>query len=153
MYLIRKSRPNARAHIWDGKDTACRMWSSGGLKQTLSDWVAVDVTCGQPVCSMCKANAAKHLHAQADNPYSAHNNTPSGDEDSERTRRARAAFARYIDVRREEGWTGEQLAGLKRLAKSVMTWPDEKLLALYPAGLFGSADEVRDAFIGFWEVA
>lgn len=67
--------------------------------------------------------------------------------------RARTAFAHYIDVRSEDGWTGEQLAGLKRLANSVMTWPDEKLLALYSAGLFGSADEVRDAFIGFWEVA
>lgn len=68
-------------------------------------------------------------------------------------KRARVVFAHYIDVRREDGWTDAQLAELRNVARKVMTWPDEKLLALYPAGLFGSADEVRDAFIGFWEVA
>ena len=112
-----------------------------GLKQTLSDWVEVDVTCGQPVCSMCKAAAAKHLHAD----------TPSVGEASEQTLRARAAFSRYIDVRREDGWTDEQLAGLRNAARAVMTWDDDRLMALYQPGLFGSAEEIRTSFVEFWE--
>ena len=31
-YLVRVSKKGPSAHIWDGEDTACRMWKSGGLK-------------------------------------------------------------------------------------------------------------------------
>jgi len=28
-----KGFPNGRSHLWLGDDTACRMWSTGGLNQ------------------------------------------------------------------------------------------------------------------------
>lgn len=33
-FLIRKTGTKAKAHIWLGGDTACRMWSTGGMKQS-----------------------------------------------------------------------------------------------------------------------
>jgi hypothetical protein len=32
-FLIRKRGAKAKAHLWTGADTVCRMWSTGGLKQ------------------------------------------------------------------------------------------------------------------------
>jgi hypothetical protein len=52
-YLIRGAGKGlkARAHLWDGADTVCRMWSTGGLaKRKYSVQAQV---LGLPVCSMC----------------------------------------------------------------------------------------------------
>jgi hypothetical protein len=32
MWLIRKTGLKARADIWDGSDSACRMYSTGGIR-------------------------------------------------------------------------------------------------------------------------
>ena len=32
-YLIRASGKKNKAHFWDGKDTACRLWSTGGMNK------------------------------------------------------------------------------------------------------------------------
>jgi hypothetical protein len=28
-----KGTPNGKTHLWNGSDTACRLWSTGGLNQ------------------------------------------------------------------------------------------------------------------------
>ena len=51
-YLIRKSGTKQKAHIWLGRDTACRMWSTGGLKH---DRFEVFDDPGEfEICHMCK---------------------------------------------------------------------------------------------------
>lgn len=57
-YLYNSKRPKTAAHIWTGEDTACRMFSTGGLKlgkkeihQTFGD---------RRVCLMCQNNHKKH---------------------------------------------------------------------------------------------
>jgi hypothetical protein len=52
-YLIRGAGKglNARAHLWDGVDTLCRMWSTGGLAKR--KFSVQDKDLGLPVCSMC----------------------------------------------------------------------------------------------------
>jgi hypothetical protein len=56
-FLIRDSGKSKAAHIWTGSDTACRMWSTGGLKKRrgYSIWSHPD---GHSICHMC-SNAAK----------------------------------------------------------------------------------------------
>jgi hypothetical protein len=52
-YLIRVAGKGlkARAHLWDGDDTVCRMWSTGGLAKRKYSVQRKDL--GLPVCSMC----------------------------------------------------------------------------------------------------
>lgn len=50
-FLIGKKK--GAAHLWDGSDTACRMYSTGGMsrkKKTVSQSAY-----GRPICSMCLA--------------------------------------------------------------------------------------------------
>lgn len=49
MYLVRKKNAMT-AHIWTGYDTACRMWSTGGLRKKA--YMVVE-TCDLPTCTMC----------------------------------------------------------------------------------------------------
>ncbi len=50
-FLIRDRKTKARAHIWTGADTACRMWSTGGL---LGSGYTVQATDdGRQICQMC----------------------------------------------------------------------------------------------------
>lgn len=39
-----------RTHIWDGSDTVCRMWSTGGLKQVKYEFL---VSAPTPICKNC----------------------------------------------------------------------------------------------------
>ena len=66
-YLIRDKGQKKAAHIWTGDDTACRMWSTGGLKQNrgYTLWPHTD---GHEVCHMC-ANVAGQPLPKAD-PHS-----------------------------------------------------------------------------------
>jgi len=43
------------AHIWDGssKDTACRLWSTGGI-HSKENYVVRDDTMGRGICQLCK---------------------------------------------------------------------------------------------------
>lgn len=56
MYLVRVKGKAKVKHQWDGRDTYCRMASTGGLnirkyQQVEKSWL--------PLCSMCKTNSAK----------------------------------------------------------------------------------------------
>jgi hypothetical protein len=57
MYLIRKRGNKQKAHIWNGEDTACRMWSTGGLKKEL--FVIDETSLGKDICVMCLNNNKK----------------------------------------------------------------------------------------------
>jgi hypothetical protein len=60
MYLI--SKRGRIAHIWDGKDTACRMASTGGLK--LEKCRAVDEIGERAICQMCQQSAIDRPEAR-----------------------------------------------------------------------------------------
>lgn len=51
-YLIRKGK-NRAAHIWLGSDTACRMWSTGGIPKRKSFVLEPD-SGDLRVCHMCE---------------------------------------------------------------------------------------------------
>ena len=57
-YLIRtttRSQKKKRAHIWLGNDTACTMYSTGGLRK--GNTMLSDDSLGLPICLMCSNNA------------------------------------------------------------------------------------------------
>lgn len=58
-YLERKSKPGQKAHIWseEKQDTACKLWSTGGLKQDL-DWKITENT-QKALCKTCLDNIKK----------------------------------------------------------------------------------------------
>lgn len=63
-FLIRRKfagKP-AIAHIWFGDDTACRMWSTGGIGRN-RPFDQIEILGDHPICQMCQTNAAK-LEAQ-----------------------------------------------------------------------------------------
>jgi hypothetical protein len=57
-YLIRargKRSANAAAHLWDGKDTVCRMASTGGLGRNWGKkYTIVEDRGNHRICSMCQ---------------------------------------------------------------------------------------------------
>jgi hypothetical protein len=57
MDVIRKKGIKQKAHIWKGEDTACRMWSAGGLKKEL--FVMHETTLDKGICVMCLNNNKK----------------------------------------------------------------------------------------------
>lgn len=58
MFLIRDSNPNATAHHWDGHDTACKMWSTGGMNKN-KKWSIRAASGSHPICTMCANVQAK----------------------------------------------------------------------------------------------
>lgn len=65
-WLIRKTGERARAHIWSGADTVCRMWSTGGLIQ--SKYQIASDRGEHPVCHICQrlSRAQRPRRAPAD---------------------------------------------------------------------------------------
>lgn len=53
-YLVRNTSASSIAHIWNGYDTACKMFSSGGLNKSRFDIKETDE--GRGICTMCKNN-------------------------------------------------------------------------------------------------
>jgi hypothetical protein len=57
-YLVKTKGPDGkqlgRCHIWDGGDTLCRMWSTGGIG-TRGCWVVTDEKPVRGICSNCKS--------------------------------------------------------------------------------------------------
>lgn len=51
-YLLNRIKAS-KAHIWDGEDTVCRMWGTGGLLQSAYEVVSEPGAKG--VCSMCQS--------------------------------------------------------------------------------------------------
>jgi hypothetical protein len=57
MYLIRKRGKKNSAHIWTGEDTACRMYSTGGM---LKDRFELRDEPGEHrICTMCVSVTAR----------------------------------------------------------------------------------------------
>lgn len=56
MYLIRKRGKASRAHIWTGQDTACRMYSTGGLRK--DRFYLSEAPGDHPICQMCNCAGA-----------------------------------------------------------------------------------------------
>ena len=50
IYSVRKK--SRVCHMWDGQDTLCRLWSTGGI-QSPSRYRWANQTGGRPVCHMC----------------------------------------------------------------------------------------------------
>lgn len=51
MFLLNPNKKHSVAHLWNGTDTVCRMFSTGGMrktKQRLSNSLL-----GKKICSMC----------------------------------------------------------------------------------------------------
>jgi len=48
-----RGEPQPPAHLWDGEDTACRMWSTGGISRHTSYRVS-DTPEGRPICGVCE---------------------------------------------------------------------------------------------------
>jgi hypothetical protein len=51
-YLIRNSGSKNRAHYWIEGDTACKMWSTGGMNHRRPYRVSDDPD-GHPICWLC----------------------------------------------------------------------------------------------------
>lgn len=63
-FLVRRtSKWTQVAHPYDGKDTHCRMWSTGGMRKSKYDYYATlaDLLAVSPnatICTMCAARNA-----------------------------------------------------------------------------------------------
>lgn len=57
VYKTRVIGKKQKSHIWTGKDTACTMWSTGGLVVE-KQWLET-ATPPRPVCQMCLVNWSK----------------------------------------------------------------------------------------------
>lgn len=65
MYLLNPLKAKSAAHYWDGKDTLCRMYSTGGLSKLKQQ--IFNEPMGKPICSMC-VNVQRKTTMQADSP-------------------------------------------------------------------------------------
>lgn len=55
------------AHLWNGNDTACRMWSTSEMSRetTGREFVVYEANPGLRICQMCQSNAEKPSYARA----------------------------------------------------------------------------------------
>jgi hypothetical protein len=65
VYLLNPLKAKSAAHYWDGKDTLCRMYSTGGLSKLKQQ--IFNEPMGKPICSMC-VNVQRKTTMQADSP-------------------------------------------------------------------------------------
>ena len=54
-------RKKATAHIWMGTDTACRMWSTGGIKN--KQMKVLDDRDGRRICQNCESRIDAKMHS------------------------------------------------------------------------------------------
>ena len=57
-FLFNGLKSNGKYHYWDGRDTACRLWSTGGINQARAGWEVVPTPPARPLCHMCKESAS-----------------------------------------------------------------------------------------------
>lgn len=50
-YLLNPKKKKSAAHIWVGSDTACRMYSTGGMVKIKQK--VFNQPLGKPICLMC----------------------------------------------------------------------------------------------------
>jgi hypothetical protein len=51
MYLLNPLKNKSAAHHWDGQDTLCRLFSTGGMTKRKQE--VFDEPMGKPICLMC----------------------------------------------------------------------------------------------------
>lgn len=56
-FVPKRNGGKKRAHIWLGKETACRLSSTGGLNPRR--YMVADSPGNREICTMCETNAAK----------------------------------------------------------------------------------------------
>lgn len=64
-YLLNERKPKSMAHLWDGRDTACRLWSTGGIKQSRPGWITTTTPMGRSMCQMCLIKAGDEWERKA----------------------------------------------------------------------------------------
>ena len=65
---------------------------------------------------------------------------------------ARENYARFLVYQRDvNGWTPEEMADYKEKIGVIMGKDDAAALALFPAGLYKTADEARQGARIFWQ--
>lgn len=57
-FLFNALKPKAKYHHWNGRDTACRLWSTGGINQARPGWTVAPTPPLRPLCHMCKELAS-----------------------------------------------------------------------------------------------
>lgn len=57
-FLFNELKPKGKYHLWDGRDTACRLWSTGGINQARAGWHTVDVPPARALCHTCQEAAS-----------------------------------------------------------------------------------------------
>jgi len=61
--LVNKRKRSPIAHLWTGYDTACRQWSTGGIKAKKQYAVLPDNSGHFQICTMC---AAVHIRVKGE---------------------------------------------------------------------------------------
>lgn len=56
-YMYNAASGRKLAHLWTGADTACHMWSSGGINRARGEWRVFDDPAGKRICNQCRNNA------------------------------------------------------------------------------------------------
>jgi hypothetical protein len=57
-FLFNNLKPRGKYHHWTGDDTACRLWSTGGINQARAGWEVVGKPPARALCHMCKEAAS-----------------------------------------------------------------------------------------------
>lgn len=57
-FLFNELKPKGKYHHFDGRDTACTLWSTGGIKQDRPGWRVVDIPPARELCHMCREAAS-----------------------------------------------------------------------------------------------
>lgn len=64
---------------------------------------------------------------------------------------SRKAFASFIRLMRSTGWTDADVAEYTDNVRVLMGKDDEAALALFPAGLYATAQSARDDAVKYWQ--
>jgi hypothetical protein len=57
MYLYRPTSKKGAAHLWNGHDTLCTMYSTGGMSKRRNK--VMPTADGRRICAMCQVNNRK----------------------------------------------------------------------------------------------
>jgi predicted GIY-YIG superfamily endonuclease len=61
-YLFRINGKKQKAHIWDGEDTFCKMWSTGGINSKSENFSLFNSEMNKDVCSLCSSKLQEHSY-------------------------------------------------------------------------------------------
>lgn len=72
-------------------------------------------------------------------------------EKADTTDETRRLYQRFVTKAKTiMGWSESDVAEYAASVKTIMTGSDEAVLSLFPAGLFNSADDARQAAVTYW---